>query len=94
MILDIFRADEACFAIFEEDGDPELPVVHLHSEECWYGVRHSCPLLPTNHEPKKKTELSMVDNMRSLRVAQSFVISCGGDDVNWGMITDFMKENL
>ena len=98
MKVDAFQADETCFGIFSDNqdhtADPEIPIIHLHSEECWFGGGHSCPLLPTNHSPKKRVELSMVDTVLCLHMAQSDVISCGGDYINWEMATDLIEEHL
>ena len=32
-----FRKDEACVGVYSSTLDQDIPIVHLHSEECWNG---------------------------------------------------------
>ena len=89
-----FRKDEACVGVYSSTLDQDIPIVHLHSEECWNGWGHSCPILPGDHKPDKKLETSMLDYNLCLHMEQTAVISVGADCVNWETIVKIIEENL
>ena len=45
------RKDEPCLGIFSlrQGRDDSLPLLYLHTSECWHRSGHMCPELPENN---------------------------------------------
>ena len=85
MKLDIFKADEGCFAIYDKKSSAKL--LMLHDYGCWSREKRSCEDLPP--ENALKTDFASIDANKSLHTDIGTVVmgdlSMAGCYVDWAM---------
>ena len=91
-----FRRDETCIGIFSDkirnQNDLGVPVIFLHSMECWQDTGLSCPELSPDHKPDERVVVDCVDlNVILHMMQQSFVIM---GMVDWDSVKETVAEHF